>query len=209
MKEKIFIFGASGHAKVVIDIIEQQGLCTIVFLVDDDPLLRGTEFFGYPVLGGKEDLLALEDAPRSALVAIGSNLARTQVSAWLSEHGFERIAAVHPSARIGRGVRLGAGTVVMAGACINADSLIGADVIINTRASVDHDCVIGDGVHLAPGSTLCGSVSVGERSFVCAGATVVPNLKIGQNVIVGAGATVLCDQPDGVTVVGCPAKVKN
>ena len=206
MKEKIFVFGASGHGKVVIDIIEKQGLYEIVFLVDDDLSLKGTDFFGYPVVGGKDDLLALADAPRKSTVAIGSNGARCKVSAWLSENNFEKVSAIHPSVQLSRGVNVGDGSVVMAGVCINADTVVGEDVIINTKASVDHDCVIGDGVHLAPGSTLCGTVSVGEQSFVCAGATIIPNLTVGQNVVVGAGAIVINDVPDDVVVVGSPAK---
>lgn len=209
MKEKIFVFGASGHSKVVIDIIEKQGLYDIEFLVDDDLSLKGTDFFGYPVVGGKEDILALRDAPQKAIVAIGSNAARCKVSAWLSENSFEKVSAVHPSAQLSRGVQMGVGSVIMAGVCINADTVVGEDVIINTRVSVDHDCVIGDYVHLAPGSTLCGTVTVGEQSFVCAGATVIPNLTVGSNVVVEAGSTVVNDLPDGVIVVGNPAKPKN
>ncbi len=208
MKEKIFVFGASGHAKVVIDIIEQQGPYEIAFLVDDDLSLKGTQFFSYPVIGGKDDLMALSDAPRKTIVAIGSNAARTNVSAWLTENGFERVSAVHPSVQLSRGVQVGAGSVVMAGVCINADTTIGEDVIINTRTSVDHDCLIRNCVHLAPGVTLCGNVKVGEQSFVCAGATVIPNLTIGRSVVVGAGATVIKDVPDGLIVIGSPAKPK-
>jgi len=79
-------------------------------------------------------------------------------------------------------------------------------VIINTRASIDHDCTIGNSVHIAPGSVLCGNVTVGEESFICAGATVIPNLVIGRNVTVGAGSTVIMDVPENLTVVGSPAK---
>ena len=205
MKEKIFIFGASGHAKVVIDIVERQGLYEIAFLVDDDPALRGTGFFGYPVVGGKGEALARENAPSKAIVAIGNNLARERISFWLDENGFRRVSAVHPSAQIGRGVQIGAGTVIMAGACINSDAVVGENVIVNTRASVDHDCVVGDNVHIAPAVTLCGSVNVGNCSLVCAGTVVIPNIKIGRNVIVGAGATVIKSITDGLTVVGTPA----
>jgi sugar O-acyltransferase (sialic acid O-acetyltransferase NeuD family) len=206
-REHIFVFGASGHAKAVIDIIEKQGLYEIAFLVDDDLSLKSTDFFGYPVIGGKDDLLAVADVPQKAIVAIGSNAARCMVSAWLTENRFEKVSATHPSAQMSRGVQIGAGTVVMAGVCINSDTTVGDDVIVNTGASVDHDCVIGAGVHLAPGSTLCGTVAIGKQSFVCAGATVIPNLNIGQNVIVGAGSTVIKNVPSGVTVVGNPAKV--
>jgi sugar O-acyltransferase (sialic acid O-acetyltransferase NeuD family) len=204
MREKIFVYGASGHGKVVIDIIERQGLYDIDFLVDDDLTLKGQSFLGYPVLGGKDDLLG-SDA-RLGIVAIGSNRARSAVGTWLRENGFDVVTAIHPSAQLARGVTVGSGSVVMAGVVINSDSTLGYDVIVNTRASIDHDCTIGDGVHLAPSSTLCGTVTIGAGTFVCAGATIIPNLTIGSNVTVGAGATVIRDVPDNATVVGLPAK---
>ena len=206
MKEKIFIFGASGHAKVVIDVIEKQGLYEVAYLVDDDPELKGTNFFGYQVIGGKADLLAIPDEKIKCIVAIGSNTARCKVSAWLFKNDFEKVAVVHPSACISRGVQIGTGTVVMAGVCINADTVVGEDVIVNTRTSIDHDCRIADGVHIAPGSTLCGTVTVGAGTFICAGAIIIPNLTIGKNVTVGSGSTVIRDVASGVTVVGSPAK---
>lgn len=207
MKEKIFVFGASGHAKVVIDIIERQGLYSIAFLVDDDPALKDTDFYGYPVIGGKQELLEARVQVCGGIVAIGCNRKRYSVSDWLSENGFYLVLAVHPSAQLGRGVTVEVGTVIMAGAVINSDSRIGKNVIVNTRAGIDHDCTVGDGVHIAPGTILCGTVNVGNGTFICAGATVIPNLIIGSDVIVGAGSTVISNVPDGVTVVGSPARV--
>ncbi|MDD2272298.1 MAG: acetyltransferase [Desulfuromonadaceae bacterium] len=207
MKEKIFIFGASGHAKVVIDIIERQGLYDIAFLVDDDPSLKGTELYGYHVIGGKMELLEIRDQVYGGIIGIGSNRARISVAKWLTDNRFNLVSAFHPSAQLGRGVTVGVGTVIMAGAVINSDSKVGRNVIVNTRASIDHDCIIGDGAHIAPGTTLCGTVGIGEGTFICAGATVIPNLTIGSNVIIGAGSTVVRDIFDGVTVVGSPARV--
>ncbi|MGE0918627.1 acetyltransferase [Trichlorobacter lovleyi] len=204
MKEKIFVFGASGHAKVVIDIIERQGLYEIVFLADDDPGLKGTVVYGYQVIGGKDDLLT--NAIERGIVAIGSNQSRRSVSLWLTDNGFELASAVHPTAQLARGVTIGAGSVIMAGAVINADSRIGDNVIVNTRSSIDHDCVVGNFTHIAPGATLCGTVQIGEGSFICAGATVIPNLTIGSFVTVGAGAVVVHNILDGVTVAGIPAR---
>lgn len=208
-KDKIFVFGASGHAKVVIDIIEQQGVFEIAALVDDNALLKGTSVYGYIVRGGKAELLALQESQglSKGIVAIGSNAARCAVSSWLISNGFGLVRAIHPSAQLARGVKIGAGTVVMAGAVINSDAFIGSNVIINSRTSIDHDCIIGDDTHIAPGVTLCGTVTVGEGTFICAGATVIPNLTIGANVVVGAGATVIRDVPDNVVVVGTPARV--
>lgn len=206
VKDKIFVFGASGHAKVVIDIIEHQGLYDIAFLVDDDASLMGREIYGYRVIGGKQELLEARERVCGGIVAIGSNRARYIVADWLTDNGFAMVSAVHPAAHFGRGVTVDAGTVVMAGAVINSDTCIGRNVIINTRASVDHDCTIGDGVHIAPGSTLCGAVSIGAGSFVCAGATIIPNLSVGRDSIVGAGSTVIRNVPGRVLMAGSPAR---
>jgi sugar O-acyltransferase (sialic acid O-acetyltransferase NeuD family) len=201
------VYGASGHAKVVIDIVERQGLYEVAFLIDDDPVLRGKDFFGHRVLGGREALLPQRGRISKAIVAIGSNRARMAVATWLRTNGFSLATAVHPSAQLARGVVVGDGTVIMAGAVVNPDSRFGDNVIVNTQASVDHDCVVGDGAHLAPGSTLCGSVVVGHCTFVCAGATVIPNLRVGSNAVVGAGAVVVRDVADDTLVAGVPAQI--
>lgn len=208
-REQIFIFGASGHAKVVVDIIEQSEDYSISWLLDDNPQLKGNIFFGYPVAGGRSDLEIISATTQlgKGLVAIGINSVRQSVAAWLAEKGIGFITAIHPSARIARGVTISSGTAVMANAVINSDTSIGKHVIINTSASIDHDCMIGDGVHIAPGATLCGSVSLGRNSMVGAGSIIIPNLKIGESVVIGAGSTVISNLPDNVTAVGSPARI--
>ena len=205
-QKPIFVFGASGHAKVVIDIIERQGDYRIAFLADDAPDLKGTDMYDYRIIGGKEELLAASSI-RQGIVAIGSNHDRERVAEWLIANGFELITAIHPSAQIGRGVCIGRGSVVMAGVEINSGTRIGSNAIINTRASIDHDCIINDAVHIAPGATLCGHVEIDSGTLICAGATIIPNIKIGSNVIVGAGATVILYLPSNCTAVGNPARI--
>lgn len=206
--EEIFVFGASGHAKVVVDIIERQGFYKISFLADDDLALKNAEFYGYRIIGGKVDLLKTCQVLgiKRGIVAIGNNTARAIVADWLLSSGFSLVSAIHPSAQIGRRVHIARGTVVMAGAVINSGAKIGENVVINTGANIDHDCNIGCGVHVAPGSTVCGTVKVGDGTLIGAGATIIPNIKIGSNAIVGAGSTVINDIPDGVTAIGTPAK---
>ncbi len=206
-KEKLVVFGAGGHAKVVLDIVEQQGNYEIAGLLDDDLTLQGQRFFGYPVLGTRADLPALLSAQlHHAIVAIGDNTDRAAVAAQLDRLGWRFANAVHPRASIGRGVNIGPGSVVMAGCVVNADAYLGAQVIVNTGATVDHDCRIEDNVHIAPGCHLCGNVGVGQGSLLGAGSTVIPGVSIGKRVIVGAGSTVIRDVADETRVSGSPAR---
>ena len=190
---------------MVLDIIERQELYEVAFLVDDDVNLKNMDICGYQVIGGKTELAA--SGVKQGIVAIGNNHARSSLAEWLIVNGLNLVSVVHPSAQLGRGVMLGAGTVVMAGAVINSDSIIGRNVIVNTHASIDHDCIIGNGAHIAPGTTLCGNVRVGDGTLIGAGATIIPNLTIGNNVLVGAGAVVIGNIPHEVTIISNPARV--
>lgn len=205
-KTGVIVFGASGHAKVVIDLIEKQGQFQIEGLIDDDPILNGQDVYGYKILGSKEKLEEL--SCRCCIVAIGDNGVRDDIADWLRNNGFILAkVATHPSAQLARGVSVGDGSVVMAGTVVNSDTSIGSNTIINTGATIDHDCLIGFSVHIAPGVTVCGGVSIGDLTLIGAGAVIHPNVKIGKNVVVGAGATVLRDIADNVSVVGSPAKI--
>lgn len=204
--ESVFIFGASGHGRVVLDVMEQQGVGQVEGFFDDDPRLWGKEWAGYPVLGGRDALFANAGKHSKGLVAIGHNRARMAVFRWLKESGFSFVSAVHPRATLSRSARLGEGTVVMAGAVINPEARVGDNVIVNTGATVDHDCVVMDHVHIAPGATLCGNVWVGEGVLVGAGATLLPGVRVHPASIVGAGATVVRDVAPGSVVVGTPAR---
>ncbi len=208
-KEKLLVFGAGGHAKVVIDLIEQQGIFDIAGVLDDDATLKGNRFFGYTVLGTRAELPGLRSSGlRLALVAIGDNAGRSALAALLSAQNWEFAVAVHPRASISRGVEIAPGCVIMAGCVVNADAHIGAHSIVNSGATIDHDCRIAEGVHIAPGCHLCGDVSIGRGSFLGAGTTVTPKVSIGSNVIVGAGSAVVRDVADGSKISGVPARTR-
>jgi len=200
----LIVFGSGGHAKVVIDAAEKQGVKQIL-VADDAEKNWGAQLMGYRILGGREALLQLDTRP-PAIVAIGDNTARVHIAAWLETNGFSLATVVHPSAQIGRGARIGRGSLLVAGSVVNSDAVIGASVIVNTGATVDHDCIIGDGVHLAPGVHLCGQVEIAAGSFLGTGTVVIPRVRIGANCVVGAGSTVLVDIPDGSLVAGVPAR---
>lgn len=207
MLERMFIFGASGHAKVVLDAARLQGH-DVLAVFDDNPALAGGRFMGCPVPGGREALLpwCLESGVTAGIVAIGQNQVRARVADWLLASGLRLVSVVHPAAIVAAGVTLGEGSVLMAGVVINSDSRIGANCIVNTGATVDHDCDLGDAVHIAPGCHLCGNVRVGGETLVGAGSVVIPGIRIGCHALIGAGSTVVCDQADGIKAAGSPCR---
>ncbi len=201
----IIVIGAGGHAKVVIDALKKSG-AEIQGVAEIDPKKAGGALLGVPVI----DESALP-APGAVALANGvgsvkDTKARRAAFLRLKEQGYRFQTVIHPSGVIGEDVVIGEGAEIMAGAVIQPGTRIGANSIVNTRASVDHDCQIGDHVHIAPGAALSGSVMMGDGCHVGAGATVMQGKTIGRGAVVGAGAVVVDDVPPGVTVYGVPAR---
>ncbi|MBI1390467.1 MAG: serine acetyltransferase [bacterium] len=205
-QSRIFVYGAGGHGKVVLDILLAGG-ANVAAVLDDNAAREGESIWGVPVLHAHA---AAESLPAqgvtSGVIAIGDNHARVRVAAQLRLQGFNLIAAIHPRANVAPSAVVGEGTVVMAGAVINPDAVIGPNCIINSNATVEHDNRLGEGVHLSPGVQLGGCVTIDAMTHIGLGASVLPGLHIGANVVIGAGAVVLTDIPDNVTAVGVPAK---
>lgn len=194
----MYVFGAGGHAKVIIEILEGQGV-KISGLFDDNIAI--TEILGYKVTLFKPS----QHLDNKCIVAIGNNLTRQKVvmSIIMAEFG----KAIHAHANISARSVIGEGTVVMGGVTINVDAMIGKHCIVNTNASIDHDCVLEDFVHISPNVALCGNVTIGEGTHIGAGATVIPGKKIGKWCKIGGGAVIITDVPDFSTVVGNPGMV--
>lgn len=194
----INLFGASGHAKVIMDIISAMG-CEVGCLYDDAP--HCADIRGIPAYNSRNVTVM-----GPMIVSIGSNKFRKLVS---ERYDIEYAKAIHPGAIVSPTSNVGDGTVVMQGAILQSDTSVGKHCIINTGASVDHECVIGDYAHISPHATLCGNVHVGEGSWIGAGATVIPGIKIGKWCTIGAGSVVIRDIPDGSTAYGNPCKIKD
>jgi UDP-N-acetylbacillosamine N-acetyltransferase len=203
------IWGASGHAMVVADIVCLNGDYTIYGYIDDlNPDRHGTEFFGGMILGGREQLPKLLDqGVKHILLGFGDCSMRLKLTLFLEEQGFMLPVVIHPSAVVADGVRIGPGTVIAAGAVINPGVRIGKSAIINTAASVDHECTIADAAHICPGVHLAGNVVVGQATQIGIGATVIERVNIGAGSIIGAGAVVVHDIPDHVLAYGVPARI--
>ncbi len=204
---KIVLYGASGHGRVVADIVSAIPGLELMGFVDDDLSRHGEQVGKFPVLGGQEILSELrKGGVEGAIATIGENKRRMRIAKVLKELEFQLVTVVHPSAVLAPDVFTGAGTIIMPGVVINAAVRIGSNVIVNTGVTVDHECVLEDGCHLSPGVHLAGNVWVGKEAHVGIGASVIQNIRIGEESVVGAGAVVIRDVPPQKTVVGNPAK---
>jgi sugar O-acyltransferase (sialic acid O-acetyltransferase NeuD family) len=208
--KNIVVIGASGQARVVIDICRRQGLYEVVGLLDSYKPL-GTICSGCQVIGTCSDLPAVLASGDlwGGIVAIGDNWTRARKAAEIGRllPDFRFVSAIHPSAQIAEDAVIGPGSAVMAGAIVNPGSRTGAFCILNTRCSVDHDCVLDDYASLGPGAVLGGGVRVGAYSAIGIGAVVLQEVHIGSQTVVGAASTVLKHVPDNVVAYGTPARV--
>jgi sugar O-acyltransferase (sialic acid O-acetyltransferase NeuD family) len=193
----IYLYGASGHGKVVIEIAELTNK-SIAGLVDTDPAIKN--LFEYPVSSEPP-----ADIDAHFVISVGDNSIRKKIALELKGRMIETL--VHPRSNLSQRANLGEGTVVMAGVTVNSYAYIGKHCILNTNASIDHDCHIEDFVHISPNVALAGNVTIGEGTHIGIGACVIQGINIGKWCTIGAGAVIIQDVPDGVTVVGNPGKI--
>lgn len=207
--QRIVIWGAGGHAKVVADIVRRGSQLEVAgFLDDASPGRVDTEFYGAPIY---DDAIRLSEllssGIRQIVIAIGDNESRLRKADLARQAGFVLPAIIDPAAIVSASAGLDEGVVVGPGAIVNADTSLARCVIVNSGAIVEHDCKISEGAHIASGATLAGHVSVGSCSLVGVGATVRDRIQIGQSSIVGAGSVVVHDVPDNAVAYGVPARV--
>jgi sugar O-acyltransferase (sialic acid O-acetyltransferase NeuD family) len=201
----LWIAGAGGHSKVVVDALLNLDPHRL-FVVSDDRAVSGSmTLLGIPVVAPLLDKRSVEGRPIH--VALGGNLLRQKISFEAERLGYILETIIHPSVCIAAAASLGAGTLVAARAVIGPNAMVGRGCIVNHGAIVDHDCTIGDWAHIAPSVVLGGDVVVEEGAMVGAGAIVLPGCRIGAWAVVGAGAVVTRDVSANQCVVGLPAKV--
>jgi sugar O-acyltransferase (sialic acid O-acetyltransferase NeuD family) len=198
----VVIIGASGHARVIADIIYCSGDVVEGFLDDGNV----SDFPGQKILGHVADALQMSqrDPNLRFIIGIGRNETRESIVSNLGDLPY--YIAIDPSAIISDSTEIGEGSVVMPNTVVNSGSRIGRHCIINTAATVDHDCKLLDFVHLSPGVHLSGTVQIGNRTWLGVGSIVINNISICDNCIVGAGAAVIRDISEPGTYVGVPAR---
>ncbi len=209
-RERIFLIGCSGHASVLLDILEKQGACEVVGIIDTF-VAAGSEALGLTVLGSEVEIRALAErhGAEAGIIGVGDNFVRSQVAQRIADAlpGFRFVNAVHPSAQIARGARIGRGSAVMAGAVIGPNTRIEEHCIVNTRASVDHDNILRRFSTVGPGAVTGGDVELGEFGVIALSASVLHGRKVGAHAVLGAGAVATRDIPEFAVAYGVPARV--
>lgn len=209
--KKIVIIGASGHAKVVADIILarkkelNEEIEVIAFLDDNFNKLKYKEIFGIPIMGDLDNIENFNKDGCMFVIAIGNNNTRKKIFEKYPKLKYYTV--IHPKATIAEEVLIGLGTVVMANVVINPYSIIGKQCILNTASIIEHDNILGDYVHISPNATLCGEVNINNCSWIGAASVVKQQVSIGKGVIIGAGTTIINDIEDNCTVVGNPGRI--
>ena len=198
MKNNKYLFGASGHAKVVLDILFSNDT-VVVAVIDDNPKVE--KLSNIPVI--QTNNFEFSDK-QEFIISIGDNAIRKEI---VTTNLFKYYKATHSVASVSNYAFIEEGTVVMPQAVINSNTKIGKHCIVNSGSIVEHDCVLADYVHISPNASLAGNVSVGEGTQVGIGASVIQGIKIGKWVTIGAGAVIINDVPDYAVVVGNPGAI--
>lgn len=206
MAKPVYVLGGGGHGSVAIDCLLACGIAVEGVL---DPILTpGLVLLGVPVRGDDRFLDQLSAAQVVLVNGVGAHpnvQPRRKLFLDLTARGFSFSSLCHPSVIVARECKLADGSQLMAGVVLQNRVSVGRNAVVNTRASIDHECVIADHAFIGPGAVLCGKVIVGESALVGAGAVILPGVEIGANAVIGAGAVVTKNIAAGSTVAGNPA----
>jgi len=198
----MYVIGAGGHAKVVLQAIRTLGR-RVAAVFDDNPASWNQCVMGIGVVGCVRSIE--QYSPKPTVIAVGDNRHRRRLAEQLQ---CEWTTIVHPNAYVDPSVQIGPGSVILPGAIVQVDGVVGRHAIVNNGCVIDHDCRIGDFAHICPGVCLAGGVTVGEGAMLGIGSVAIPGVRIGAWTTVGAGAAVVRDVPDRVVAMGVPARVK-
>jgi len=204
MTKRLAIVGAGGHGKVVADLAETLGWSDIHFFDDGYPGKKVLE--KWLIVGDFKQLCEVHHQYDGVIVAIGNNQVRFTMLEQLQDSGAPLVSLIHPQSFVSKYALINKGVVIFANATVNAFAQLGVGAIVNVNASIDHDCIVGAAVHVCPGANLAGGVRVATKSWIGIGSCIIQQVTISENVMIGAGSVVIRDVPEGMVMVGNPAK---
>ena len=212
MPHNVIIWGATGQAIVLEELLSQQNY-KIEAIFDNNPNCV-SPFENVPMFYSETGFFQWKNNAKNItntffVVAIGGDKGedRVKISLFLKEQGLKPLTTIHPKANLALNSKIHEGAQILINATVCAQAEIGAFSIVNSSASIDHECKIGKGCHIGPGAKLAGCVTIDDYTFIGTGAVVLPHLKIGKNVTVGAGAIVTKNLPDKIIAYGNPAQI--
>lgn len=204
---KALVFGAGAQGRVTLDVLRAMRCFDEFGFMDDNAETWGTQVDGVQVGGGLDWAASLPSSTHGIIVALGNPVVRLRVMDRARAKGMHFISAIHPSASMAQNVTLGEGNLVGARAILCTGARVGNGVIINTASILEHDAIVADGVQLAPGAIAAGRTILDKGAFIGLHALVIPRVRIGAYSVVGVASVVINDVPDGVFVLGNPARV--
>jgi sugar O-acyltransferase (sialic acid O-acetyltransferase NeuD family) len=207
--DAIALIGGGGHARVVLSILNKLNRYRVIGYTDEK---NAGALSGISHLGDDESLAAVaaENDPLNVALAVGqTGLGTQRWKLWSRLTGVRLLfpSVISPDAVVNEGVTFSEAVVVMDGTVINCGAVVGRGAIVNTNSTIEHDVLLGDWVHVAPGATICGGSEIGRFSMVGAGATIIQGVKIVEGCLIGAGATVVKDLKEAGVYAGCPARL--
>jgi sugar O-acyltransferase (sialic acid O-acetyltransferase NeuD family) len=206
-KQSLFVWGGANQAKILVSWFQVKNPKKKILIYDpiSPSNLKGEHV---QVLDSVVELAKSISDLSDFTVAIGGvhGFARFSTSFELQKLGLRPIDFIHETAFVHASSTIGSGAQIMPNATINCFVSIGEQAIINTSSTIDHEVVIGNGVHVMGCAAIAGCVNVKDFATIGTNATILPYLTIAPHSIVGAGAVVTKDtEPYGI-YAGVPAK---
>lgn len=205
---KLILVGAGGHAKSVIEIIDNAyDEFEIVGYVDGKE--KADQYWStFDYLGNDDDHKITNEAGYHISVGMIKNLTIRQrlfESFKLKGASFPVIDSKH--AIISKHASISEGSIIMHHVIVNSGAKIGVNCILNNKCLIEHDAIVGNHCHISTGAIVNADCLIGNNVFIGSNVTVNRGIKIGDNVIIGSGSVVTRDIASNNSVMGVPAKI--
>lgn len=207
--KRLGIFGTSGMAREAGDVAFSLGYSPI-YIARSPSELKSWKFSSEVIL--EADVERYKKMP--FIIGIGENSIRQRIAQRFLEN-IKFCNLIHPSATFGyeqrKVIENKRGVIVCAGVRFTNNIQVGNFNIFNQNATVAHDVIVEDFVHVAPGSVISGNVYIESRCWIGAGSTINQGtsdikLRIGADTTIGSGAVVIASCDAEAVYVGVPAK---